>query len=78
MTENKKGLRSTNTGKPMRSRGFLSRPGGVAQNSADDTGGHAGEKTMSRGKRQISATLDGRPTTLSSKTKIKPYRLEDK
>lgn len=78
VTENKKGLRSTNTGKPMRSRGFLSRPDGGAQDSADHTGGHAGEKTMSRGTRQVSATLDGRPKSLSSKTKIKPYHLEDK
>ncbi|MBG6210023.1 hypothetical protein IWQ49_004702 [Labrenzia sp. EL_126] len=78
MTENKKGLRSTNTGKPMRSRGFLSHSGGGAQDSADDTGGHAGERTMSRGTRQVSATLDGRPKSLSSKTKIKPYHLEGK
>lgn len=76
----KKGLKSVESGKPMRSRGFLSHPGGQTQSASEkDTASDSGTKHhKSRGARQISASPDGNPQDLSVKPNIKPYTLEDK
>jgi hypothetical protein len=72
-----KGLKSLGAGKPMRSRGFLSHPGGSPRQGADDVDAQAVHETKSRGTRQITASVDGKPSSLSAKPAIKPYRLED-
>ncbi len=75
----KDGRKSVGGNKPMRSRGFLSQPGGIA--SAQAASGDATDPTKhhrSRGARQISATPDGKPQDLSVKPVIKPFKLEDK
>lgn len=75
----KKGLKSTGGAKPLRSRGYLSQPGGGAFRPEDD--GKATDPTAyhrSRGSRQVSASSDGKPGALDPKPAIKPYRLEDR
>jgi len=68
-----KGMKSTATAKPLRSRGFLSQPGGQAAGSGDDTG----KPNKSRGQRQPVASRDGKPSGLATKAQIKPYSPED-
>ncbi|GAB2185241.1 hypothetical protein [Roseibium sp. LAB1] len=70
-------LKSVGSKKPMRSRGFLSQPGGSAKLTADDDGGQP-IRHRSRGARHIAPSGDGKPQDLSIKPAIKPYRLEDK
>jgi len=69
------GMKSTGAKAPLRSRGFLSQPGGSgAPVSGDDATSHH----RSRGARQISANTDGKPQDLTVKPAIKPFRLEEK
>lgn len=78
VTGKKKGLKSLGAGKPMRSRGFLSQPGGrAAPGTAQDKAARDPENQKSRGARQVSISADGKPQTLSPRPSIKPYRLED-
>ncbi|MCX2724221.1 hypothetical protein [Roseibium salinum] len=76
----KSGLKSAGGNKPLRSRGFLSSPGGQMRAPADGTGEAPGEELhhRSRGSRQVSATPGGKPQALSSKPKIRPYSLDEK
>ncbi|MBN9668771.1 hypothetical protein [Roseibium aggregatum] len=75
-----KGLKSVRGQKPLRSRGFLSQPGGAAAALSGRTGGSEAPKKhhLSRGGRQITAFTDSKPQALEDKPRIKPYRLEDK
>jgi|GEM_PF-2207076 len=69
------GMKSIGGKTPLRSRGFLSQPGGSgAPASGEDPTSHH----RSRGARQISANSDGKPQDLAVKPAIKPFRLEDK
>jgi|GEM_PF-2078788 len=75
-----KGLKSTGRNRRMRSRGFLSHPGGQPR-STSDVEGAGREETKhhrSRGARQNSASTDGRPRDLTVKPDIKPYRLDQR
>ncbi|GAB4523197.1 MAG: hypothetical protein Tsb0019_25130 [Roseibium sp.] len=74
----KKGLKSVAGKTPLRSRGFLSQPGGLSAPSGK-TGDQAAtpEHHRSRGSRQVSATADRRPRDLAVKPAIRPYTLED-
>lgn len=76
----KSGRKSTGGNKPLRSRGFLSSPGGQMRAPADGAGETPGEELhhRSRGRRQVSATPGGKPQALSAKPKIKPYTLDEK
>ncbi|MCV0425842.1 MAG: hypothetical protein K5905_10235 [Roseibium sp.] len=81
MTEDlrKKGLKSVGGSNAMRSRGFLSQPGGQLSSRPGKESlpnGDAGHH-KSRGARQISVSTDGKPQNLTVKPKIKPYTLED-
>jgi len=78
--KDRKGLKSTGGQKSLRSRGFLSQPGGTAVGASEKTGGaEALEKEhRSRGARPISASADRKPQALADKPLVKPYRLEDK
>ena len=70
-----KGLKSVSSANPLRSRGFLSQPGGQAV--ASETDGDEKKHHRSRGARQASVSNDGKPSDLSVKPTIKPYTLED-
>ncbi|MEM9634081.1 MAG: hypothetical protein AAGA50_22310 [Pseudomonadota bacterium] len=74
-----KGLKSVSSGQPMRSRGFLSQPGGqiTGQGVKTDTDKEQKMHHRSRGARQATVSTDGKPTDLSEKPTIKPYTLED-
>lgn len=76
----RKPLRSVAGKKPLRSRGFLSAPGGQAAAAAGDSGGSAEPHAhhRSRGARQVAVSSDGKPKDLSVKPVIRPYTLEDK
>lgn len=69
------GMKSIGGKTPLRSRGFLSQPGGSA---VPATGDGAPGHHRSRGARQVSANADGKPRDLALKPAIKPFRLEDK
>ncbi|TYC49260.1 hypothetical protein FMN50_24695 [Rhodobacterales bacterium] len=73
-----KGHKSTGGGKPLRSRGYLSRPGGgpAPVPGEADTNAEA-LRHKSRGARQISASRDKNPEALETRPSIKPYRLDD-
>jgi len=71
----KKGLKSVAGKTPLRSRGFLSQPGGGV--AGPERAEAAPEHHRSRGSRQVSATADGRPRDLADKPRIRPYTLED-
>lgn len=71
------GLKSVGGKKPLRSRGFLSQPSGSAKAPAEGNGDQPVHH-RSRGARQVSQSIDGKPQDLSVKPVIKPYRLEDK
>lgn len=75
----KKPLKSVAGNKPLRSRGFLSAPGGQVAVSNADAGNpaEARQHHRSRGARQVSASADGKPQDLSVKPVIRPYTLED-
>ncbi|WP_422374614.1 hypothetical protein [Roseibium sp.] len=75
----KKPFKSVAGNKPMRSRGFLSAPGGQSAASTADAGNSAEVQThhRSRGARQVSVSTDGKPRDLSVKPVIRPYTLED-
>lgn len=75
----KKPLKSVAGNKPMRSRGFLSAPGGQVSASDSDAGNLADAKKhhRSRGARQVAPSTDGKPRDLSVKPVIRPYTLED-
>ncbi|WP_417708344.1 hypothetical protein [Roseibium aggregatum] len=75
--EKSSGLKSVGSKKPLRSRGFLSQPGGSVKAPSDDSGDQPVHH-RSRGARQVSPSSNGRPQDLSVKPVIKPYRLEDK
>ena len=78
--QRKKGLKSVTSGKPLRSRGFLSQPSGgqvIASSDKQDPPMSATGHHKSRGARQVSVSTDGKPQHLSVKPKIKPYALED-
>ncbi len=77
-TENKSRLKSAGAGKPLRSRGFLSHPGGHTQSGSKDAPAPGQETRKSRGTRQAAASSDGKPKALSPKVSPKPYRLEEK
>ncbi|WP_420412319.1 hypothetical protein [Roseibium sp.] len=75
----KRGLKSVPAEKPLRSRGFLSQPGGQqpgADNGTECT--EAGKPNKSRGQRQPIVTGTGTPETLATKASIRRYKLEDK
>ena len=76
----KKPLRSVAGAKPLRSRGFLSAPGGqVSATSGDTSDPKEGQQQhRSRGARQVSVCTNGKPQDLSVKPRIRPYTLEDK
>ena len=76
----RKPLKSVAGAKPLRSRGFLSAPGGQLSAATGETGDPAeGQKHhRSRGARQVSVSTDGKPQDLSVKPKIRPYTLEEK
>ncbi len=78
-TGKRKELKSSGAGKPLRSRGFLSRPGGqsrlVSESSDDSMAGIVNRK--SRGMKQAKPQTDRKPQALTPKTATKPYRLED-
>lgn len=76
----KKPLKSVAGAKPLRSRGFLSAPGGQVCVSTGETGDTTENQKhhRSRGARQVSVSPDGKPQDLSVKPKIRPYSLEDK
>lgn len=69
----KSGMKSLQGGAPLRSRGFLSQPGGQAANTPDNTG----KPNKSRGKRQSIVSGNGKPADLATKVSIRPYTLED-
>jgi hypothetical protein len=71
------GLKSVGSKKPLRSRGFLSQPGGSVKTPEDGSGDQPVHH-RSRGARQVSPSSSGTPQDLSVKPVIKPYRLEDK
>jgi len=75
-----KPLKSVAGAKPLRSRGFLSAPGGqVSATSGDTSDPKEGQQHhRSRGARQVSLSSDGKPQDLSVKPKIRPYSLEEK
>lgn len=76
---NRKGLKSTGAAKPLRSRGFLSQPGGGV--TRPDAGSETGDPIAhhrSRGSRQVFASSDKTPGALDLKPAIKPYRLDGK
>ncbi|MHA7774529.1 hypothetical protein [Roseibium sp. M-1] len=70
------GVKSASSKAPLRSRGYLSQPGGSVPAASGD--GDATAHHGSRGARQISANTDGKPQDLVVKPVIKPFRLEDK
>lgn len=75
----KRGLKSVPAGKPLRSRGFLSQPGGQPSGAGNGTERkEAGEPNKSRGQRQPVVTGNGTPETLATKASIRRYKLEDK
>lgn len=74
----KKGLKSVSGTAGLRSRGFLSQPGGrPAQDSADGDVAGTSALNRSRGSRQASASAGGKPEYLTPKPAIRPYTLED-
>ncbi|MCK7615583.1 hypothetical protein [Roseibium sediminicola] len=79
-TPPKNPLKSVAGTKPLRSRGFLSAPGGKVSVSTGETSDAAenSKHHRSRGARQVFVTSDGKPQDLSVKPKIRPYSLEDK
>lgn len=77
-TGNKTRLKSAGAGKFLRSRGFLSHPGGQTQSEATDGPKNPRKNQKSRGTRQGAVSADGKPKALSPKVSPKPYRLEDK
>ncbi len=73
------GLKSKAAGKPLRSRGFLSQPGGQA-GPASGAAGDTDDGTRhhrSRGARQVTVSSDRKPQDLSPAPVIGTYRLED-
>ncbi|MEP3046763.1 MAG: hypothetical protein ABJL55_01845 [Roseibium sp.] len=77
--QGKKGFKSAGANKTLRSRGFLSQPGGqIAGQSAQS--GQTGDTTFhhkSRGAKQVVVSRDGKPQGLAAKPAIRPYSLED-
>lgn len=67
-------LKSVRTGKGMRSRGFLSHH---RVRSDDSTASDTSKPDKSRGRRQAQVTGDGKPTDLTPRPAVRPYRLED-
>ncbi|MEP4769350.1 MAG: hypothetical protein ABJY83_15695 [Roseibium sp.] len=70
-----KGFKSAGANKTLRSRGFLSQPGGQIAQS-----GQTGDTTVhhkSRGAKQVVVSRDGKPQGLAAKPAIRPYSLED-
>lgn len=72
-------MKSVGGNKPLRSRGFLSQPGGQVKTadmsqatSQDDKKHH-----LSRGARHVSVSKDGKPEDLQPRPHVKPYTLED-
>lgn len=78
-SDKQKGRKSAAAGKPLRSRGFLSHPGGIptAENGATDPQ-DIGKPNRSRGQRQPVVRQDRKPENLATRTSIRPYKLEDK
>jgi hypothetical protein len=78
--DTKKNMKSLGGNKPLRSRGFLSQPGGQAQTASGAEGDASDAKAhhRSRGARQVSVSKDSQPESLDSRPFIKPYTLEDK
>ncbi|MBO6508058.1 MAG: hypothetical protein JJ979_06180 [Roseibium sp.] len=76
----KKGLKSVGGKAPMRSRGFLSQPGGPVSKPEDRDAStqHPEQHHKSRGARQVSVSRDRQPEDLASPAPIKPYILDDK
>jgi hypothetical protein len=76
----KKGMKSLGGNKPLRSRGFLTQPGGQAQTASGAEGDAPDAEThhRSRGARQVSVSKDGQPENLETRPRIKPYTLEEK
>ncbi|GAA0780058.1 hypothetical protein E1180_08610 [Roseibium denhamense] len=73
--KDKPGLKSVRADKPLRSRGFLSQPGGGRAPEA--VASHPGAApNLSRGSRQITPSTGKAPTPLSDKPKIKRYTPE--
>lgn len=75
----KKPLKSVAGNRPMRSRGFLSAPGGQVSVSNAEAGDRDEPQTHHRsiGARHVSVSTDGKPRDLSVKPVIRPYTLED-
>lgn len=77
--EKRKGLKSGGAGKPLRSRGFLSHPGGRPVPN-DETGEGTAPDPVSRkshGMKQAVPQTDAKPHRLTPQVATKPYRLED-
>jgi hypothetical protein len=76
----KQPLKSVAGNTPLRSRGFLSAPGGHVSTKAGDGGDPAETQKhhRSRGAREVSVSSDGKPQDLSERPRIRPYSLEDK
>jgi len=76
----KKPLKSVVGSKPMRSRGFLSAPGGqgTAMSANADNPVEGQKHHRSRGARHVSVSGDRKPRDLSPVPKIRPYTLEGK
>ncbi|WP_298982917.1 hypothetical protein [uncultured Roseibium sp.] len=76
-------FRSVGTQGPMRSRGFLSRPGSAAAPLQDKGSGIGAaisteqQHHRSRGGRQVVLPQDGKPKDLSLRPYIRPYGLEE-
>jgi hypothetical protein len=71
--DRKPAMKSVTKPKSLRSRGFLSQPGGQAP-SGD---GSSTKPNKSRGKRQPVVSDDGKPAHLTTRVAIRPYKLGD-
>ncbi len=76
----KPALKTSKGSTPLRSRGFLSHPGGNPTGTDDTSSDQndTGKPNKSRGKRQSVVSSNGKPDGLATKATIRPYSLEDK